>query len=326
MPATDAIAHRLTRRTGEQSYSLREQPFDSQALNNRLLSEIKPLFARRASKRYGCFADEAGAFKGLVLSWLDQSLSFTQFSRKVVEQLAMLMEQQDLETDGHWLFLVEELEAARRLWIAHLKQADGLLINSDNDLQETGYITFAKTGLCACLDLQDIQQPGKTRYLTLSFGFGERPLQNPLMEFFSFTNTVDTQADTERFMALVQNYSDTMPEENARLYQKEVAQFCLEQSREGEAVNCHLLAEAVDSVADSPLDEFITQHAPEFREEFIPDPGSLKKYIRYSGRTKEVSISFSNESLGKSIAFDPETETLTLTALPASLIRQLKGE
>ncbi|MET4163601.1 nucleoid-associated protein [Marinobacterium sp. MBR-111] len=326
MPATDAIAHRLTRRTGEQSYSLREQPFDSESLNNRLLSEIKPLFTRRASKRYGCFADESGAFKGLVLSWLDQSLSFTQFSRKVIEQLAMLMEQQDLETDGHWLFIVEELEAARRLWIANLKQKEGLLLNSDNDLQDTLYVDFAKTGLCACLDLQDIQHPDKKRYLTLSFGFGDRPLQGALMEFASFTDTVDTQADTERFMGLVQDYSAVMPEENAKRYQKEVAEFCMEQSKEGEAVNYRALAESVDSVAEVGFDDFIAERAPELKEEFIPDRSSLKKYIRYTGRTREVSISFSNESLGKSIAFDPSTETLTLTDLPASLIKQLKGE
>lgn len=326
MPATDAIAHRLTRRTGEQSYSLREQPFDSEALNNRLLSEIKPLFTRRASKRYGCFADESGAFKGLVLGWLDQSMSFTQFSRKVIEQLAMLMEQKDLETDGHWLLIVEELEAAQRLWIANLKQKEGLLLNSNNDLQETGYIDFSKTGFCACLDLHEIQHPDKKRYLTLSFGFGDRPLQGAMMEFVSFTDTVDTQADTERFMSLVQDYSESMPEETGKRYQKEVAEFCMEQSKEGEAVNYHTLSDSIDSVAESPLGDFIAQRAPELQEEFIPDRSSLKKYIRYTGRTREVSISFSNESLGKSIAFDPATNTLTLKELPATLIKQLKGE
>ncbi len=326
MPATAAIAHRLTRRTGDQSYSLREAPFDSDTLSNRLLSEIKPLFTRRASKRYGRFADEATVFKGLLLNWLDESLSFTQFSRKMLEQLAMLMEQQDLETDGHWLLIAEELEAAQRLWIANLKQKDGLLLNSDNDLQETGYIDFAKTGFCACIDLHDLNHPDKKRYLTLSFGFGDRPLQGALMEFVGFTDTVDTQADTERFMEVVREYSDSMPEENGKRYQKEAAEFCMEQSKEGEAVSYRALAESVDSVAEVAFDDFVAEHAPELQEEFIPDRSSLKKYIRYTGRTKEVSISFSNELLGKSIVFNPDTGTLTLKELPSSLIKQLKGE
>lgn len=326
MPATAAIAHRLTRRTGDQSFSLRDTPFDREGLNNRLLAEIKPLFTRRASKRYGCFADEATVFKGLLVNWRDQTLGFTQFSTKVIEHLAMLMEQEDLETDGHWLFIEEELEAAHRLWIAQLKQKDGLLLNSDNDLQETGYIDFAKTGLCACIDLHEIDNPDGKRYLTLSFGFGDRPLQQPLMDFFGFTDTVDTQADTERFMEVVSDYAEAMPEENAKRYQKEVAEFCMEQSKEGAAVNYRELAGNVDSVAEVSLDDFIAERAPELKEEFIPDRSSLKKYIRYTGRTKEVSISFSNESLGKSIVFNPDTGTLTLKELPSSLIKQLKGE
>ncbi len=326
MPATAAIAHRLTRRTGDQSFSLRESPFDRESLNNRMLAEIKPLFTRRASKRYGCFADQATVFKGLLVNWRDQTLSFTQFTAKVIENLAMLMEQEDLETDGHWLFIEEELEASHRLWIALLKQKDGLLLNTDNDLQDTGYIDFAKTGLCACIDLHDIDNPDGKRYLTLSFGFGDRPLQQHLMDFFGFTDTVDTQADTERFMEIVNDYSESMPEENAKRYQKEVAEFCMEQSKEGAAVNYHELAGSVDSVADVSLDDFIAERAPEMKEEFIPDRSSLKKYIRYTGRTKEVSISFSNESLGKSITFDPSSETLTLKDLPSALVKQLKGE
>lgn len=326
MPATAAIAHRLTRRTGDQSYSLRDTPFDREGLNNRLLAELKPLFTRRASKRYGCFADEATAFKGLLLNWRDETLGFTQFTAKVIEHLAMLMEQEDLESDGHWLFIEEELEAAHRLWIAQLKQKDGLLLNSDNDLQETGYIDFAKTGLCACIDLHELNNPAGKRYLTLSFGFGDRPLQQPLMGFFGFTDTVDTQADTERFMEVVSDYAESMPEENAKRYQKEVAEFCMEQSKEGATVNYRELAGSVDSVAEVSLDDFIAERAPEMQEEFIPDRSSLKKYIRYTGRTREVSISFSNESLGKSITFDPASETLTLNDLPSALIKQLKGE
>lgn len=326
MPATTAIAHRLTRQTGDQSFSLRETPFEQEGLNNRLLAEVKPPFTRRASKRYGCFADEATVFKGLLVNWRDQTIDFTRFSTKVIEHLAMLMEQEDLETDGYWLFIEEEQEAAHRLWITHLKQKDGMLLNADNELQDTCYIDFSRTGLCARIDLDQIDNPDSNRYLILSFGFGDRPLQQPLMSFFGFTDTVDTQADTERFMALVSDYAETMPEDNAKRYQKEVAEFCMVQSKEGTTVNYHDLASSVESVSEMPLDNFIAERAPEIKEEFIPDRSSLKKYIRYTGRTKEISISFSNESLGKTITFDPEAETLTLTELPPTLVRQLKGE
>lgn len=324
MPDIQAIAHRLTRRTGEQSYSLSETPIESALLASRLVSEVKPLFARRATKRYGRFADEASNFKGLLLNWLDNGQGFAQFSARALEQLAMLIEEQDLETDGHWLFALEELEHTRHLWIVNLKQRAGLSINADNAVSETDYIDFSKTGLCARLDLNDIQRPERQRYLTLSFGFGDRQMQGALFDYFGFFDTVDTQADTERFMQAVDQYSADMPEENAKRFQKEVAQFCMEQSAQGEAVNYRELSAEVDSVASQSFDQFVQESAPELQEEFIPDRSSLKKYIRYTGRTKEVSISFSNESLGKSISFDEQAETLTLRELPSTLIKQLK--
>ncbi|MFT7697360.1 MAG: nucleoid-associated protein, partial [Reinekea sp.] len=60
--------------------------------------------------------------------------------------------------------------------------------------------------------------------------------------------------------------------------------------------------------------------------EFIPDRKSLKKYLRYTGKSKEVSISFSNDILGKNVNFNPENESLTITNLPAALLKQLKEE
>ncbi|NVK02635.1 MAG: nucleoid-associated protein [Oceanospirillaceae bacterium] len=324
MPDIQAIAHRLTRRTGEQSYSLSETSIDSATLAGRLISEVKPLFARRATKRYGRFADEASTFKGLLLNWLDNAQSFEAFTARALEQLAMLIEEQDLETDGHWLFATEELEHTRHLWIVNLKQRSGLSINADNAVSETDYVDFSKTGLCARLDLNDIHTPGRQRYLTLSFGFGDRQMQSALFEYFGFFDTVDTQADTERFMQAVDQYSASMPEENAKRFQKDVAEFCMEQSAQGEAVNYRELSAEVESVAEVSFDQFVAEQAPDINEEFIPDRSSLKKYIRYTGRTKEVSISFSNESLGKTISFDEHSETLTLRELPTSLIKQLK--
>jgi nucleoid-associated protein len=326
MSVTQAIIHRLTRSSNEKSYSLSDTPLASTELANRLLSEIKPLFVRRASKRYGCFSDEAGTFKGLVVNWLGETLNLTTFSQKAIEYLAIALEEQDVESDGLWLFAVDEQEAGRLLWLVQLRQLDGFVIDPDNRPDHCEYIDFAKTGVCASLNLEQVNQPGEKKYLTVSFGFGERPMQKLMLDYLSFTDTVDTIADTERFMALVEDYSREMPEETGRRYQKEVAEYCIEQAKQGEAVSYRELSGEIESSAPTGLDRFIEARDPELKEAFIPDRTSLKRYIRYSGRSRDVSISFSNESLGKNVTFDPDSNTLTLSELPASLVRQLKGE
>ncbi len=326
MPVTEAIAHRLTRTANDKSFQLRDQPLTDTELSTRLLGQIKPLFTRRASKRYGCFADESTVFKGLFKNWLGETLSLAAFSQKSIEYLAIQLEEQDVESDGHWLFAVEQQESGRYLWLAQLQQKAGLRLTDDADLDSTDYIDFAKIGFCACFDLEQHQQPEQRKYLTLSFGFGDRGAQATLLDFIGFTDTVDTSADTERFMTLVRDYASEMPEDAGKRYQKEVAEFCIDMGKAGAAVNYHELAREVESVAETSLDSYIAAQDPELKEEFIPDQSSLKKYIRYTGRSREVSISFSNESLGRSVTFDPATETLTLSDLPATLIKQLKGE
>ncbi|GGB79020.1 hypothetical protein GCM10011352_00820 [Marinobacterium zhoushanense] len=327
MSVSQAIIHRLTRESGDKSYSLSDKPLEVSDNAASLLSEIKPLFARRASKRYGCFTDEgAGVFKGLVVNWLGDTLNLVSFSQKAIEYLAIALEEQDVESDGYWLFAVDEQEAGRILWLAQLRQFDGLAINGDNRPQPSEYLDFSKMGFCASLNLDQVNQPGEKKYLTVSFGFGDRPMQGLMLDFVCFTDTVNTTEDTERFMAIVDDYSRDMPEENAKRYRKEVAEYCMEQGKNGETVNYRELSGEIESQAPTGLDRYIEERAPEIKESFIPDRNSLKRYIRYSGRSRDVSISFSNESLGKNITFNPNNNTLTLSELPAALVKQLKGE
>ena len=326
MNSVRAIAHRLTRQTGDQSFHLKEQPIGSEVNARKLLNEIEQVFTRRATKRYGRFADEATSFKGVLLNWQEKGMDLTQFSSKVVELLAVMFESEDLETDGYWVFIEQDESDLHELWIAQLKQAEGWCFDQSNELIESEQIEFSKMGLCCCIDLKRLFDPSASRYLTLGFGFGDRSATRALGEFIGFFDTVDTQADTERFMEVVRDYSAHMPEDTGKRYQKEVAEFCIEQSKAGESVSYRDLTASVETDHEVGFDQYIASEAPELKEQFIPDRASLKKYVRYTGRTREVSISFSNESLGKSISFDPSSETLTLKDLPTNLIKQLKEQ
>ena len=326
MNSVRAIAHRLTRQTGEQSFHLKEQPIGSELNIRKLLNEIDQVFTRRATKRYGRFADEATSFKGLLLNWQEKGMDLTQFSSRVIELLAVMFENEDLETDGYWAFIEQDETERHELWIVQLKQSDGWCFDESNELVETEQIQFSKMGLCCCIDLKRLFDPSASRYLTLGFGFGDRSTNRVLGEFIGFFDTVDTQADTERFMEVVRDYSANMEEVAGKRYLKEVAEFCMEQSKAGESVNYRDLTASVETDQEVGFDQYIASKAPELKEQFIPDRASLKRYVRYTGRTREVSISFSNESLGKSISFDPSSETLTLKDLPANLVKQLKEQ
>lgn len=324
MPMNHLIVHQLTRTDNKTDLHLRDDELALDDAARTLLAEVKSTYAGRASKRYGGFSEETGHFKALTRQLLNDGITFKTFSQQLMEHLALALEQADVEAEGHWLFAEESLEAGRQLWFFHLKHKQGLSLTHDLLLSDSRIIEYGKLGFGACIDLNALAE-GEKQYLTVSFGFGEKSLQDALLDFAGFVATVDTSADTEAFMAVVDAFSTRLPQDKGQNYRKKAAEFCVEQDKMGEPVSYRVLSEELQAEADASIAQYIEQEEPTLKESFIPDRKSLKKYIRYSGRSKDVSISFSNDTLGKDIQFDAEHERLIINEIPASLLQQLKG-
>jgi len=325
MPMTNLIVHQLTRTETKTDLHLQdaELPLDDHALT--LLAEVKSSFAGRASKRYGGFSEEAGHFKALTGQWQQNSIPFKSFTHQIMERLAVTLEQGGLESTGHWLFAEEEIEAGRQFWFFQLRHKDGLALTHDLQLSDSRILDYSRLGFGLCLDLTALADPAEKQYLTISFGFGDKALQDGLVDFVDFVATVDTSADTEAFMAVVDAFSTQLPPEKGQNYRKKAVEFCMEQDKLGEPVSVRTLSEELQTEADASISQYIEEAKPDVKEAFIPDRKSLKKYIRYSGRSKDVSISFSNDTLGRDIQFDEQNERLIINEIPSSLLKQLKG-
>lgn len=328
MPITNAIVHQLFRNSTTQSLNLREAELPAGEQLSDLLMYTKTAFYNRSSKQYGQFTEESGHFKALTQQWLQKSVGFETLTTQLMQQLQLEIEQQELDIDGHWFFANEELEDGEHLWFFHLKHKDGLMLTHPMDLADSKIIDFGKLGFGGYVDLTALKN-NEQKYLTVSFGFGDRQLQSALLGFVNFVDTINTAADTERFLEIVKAYSETLPDEKGSNYRKKVVEYCAEQDKLGETVVASEVAvvvkDEVGTEGPETLVSYMEATQPEAKQEFIPNRASLKKFQRYTGKTKEVSISFSNDVLGKDIRFDPEAETLTLTHLPASLLKQLKA-
>lgn len=327
MSIKHAIVHHLTRKA-ESSLNLREDELMQDDQLTQLMTQTKTAFYNRSSKQYGQFAEEAGQFKALTQQWQARSISFTTLTTQMMKQLQLDMEQQELEIDGHWFFAHEELESGENLWFFHLKHKDGLMLTHSMDLSDARLIDFAKLGFGGYVDLSAMAENDQ-KYLTVSFGFGDRPLQSALLNFVNFVDTINTAADTERFLEIVKAYSESLPQEKGSNYRKKAVEYCAEQDKLGETVIADeiavVLKDEIGTDGPQTLATYMEEAQPEAKKEFIPNRASLKKFQRYTGKTKEVSISFSNETLGTNVNFDPMNESLTITNLPANLLKQLKA-
>jgi len=69
--------------------------------------------------------------------------------------------------------------------------------------------------------------------------------------------------------------------------------------------------------------KFVTENQQEPTEEIYAHRSSLKKYVRFYGREKDLSISFSSDQMEQNIVFSPEDGSLTFKQVPKSLQAQL---
>ena len=329
MSISNAIVHQFFRNSTTNALQLRADELGIDEPLHDLLGQVKNAFYNRSNKQYGRFSDEAGHVKALAGQWVSRSLGFVTLTEQWMKHLQTELIARELDIEGYWLFAQETLEQGDQLWFFHFKHKPGLYLSHDLDLSDAAMIDFSRLGFGGVIDLAALARKD-AQYLTVSFGFGDRSLQVALLDVVNFVDTLDTSVDTDRFMAIVKAYSETLPTEKCANYRRKAIEYCTEQDKLGETVVCNdisvALASAQDPARSESLVTFMQQTEPEAKAEFIPDRKSLKKYLRYTGKSKEVSISFSNDILGKNVNFNPENESLTITNLPAALLKQLKEE
>ena len=104
--------------------------------------------------------------------------------------------------------------------------------------------------------------------------------------------------------------------------------YCLDQGKLGEPVRYKELSQYIDEDSPEQFETFAKDQQQDStpKEEFIPDRKCLKRYVTYSGRNKDISLSFAAKLLGDDIRFDRQNESIVINNLPKSLLKQLKEQ
>ncbi len=360
------ITHQITKASDDTAAQLNCSVLEGNAEDGDLVpyyqqaaSQLKGILMQRSGKRYGVFSAEQPIVRDLIKEWQSDGMSFQSLSRRLTEQLGSTLDNREFEMDGYLAYFFETLADHDKLYVFHLRHKESVSVGADMSLTETRYIDFSNTGFGVCINLSDWQQESDSKYITFSFGRGDKPLQNHMAAGIGFTDTLNTQAETEEFLSIVDQYSQTLPEEQRYEYKAKVVDYCMEHDLRGDPVVFdeladHLATEIKSHPAeafsnfiiqkkketrqqqrDNPglsTEQLAAQDAPEIeraetiKAELIPDRKQLRGFIRYSGKNKDLSISFSANLMGEGIEFDEANKRLIVNAIPESLLKQLKGK
>ncbi len=346
MPVTHFITHQIQKdpQLPGATVTVCENEVPADDYSQRVMSQLRSIFIQRASKRYGRFNPDVTHFKALTLDWLNNGQTFQSWSEKICKMYSDQMDNTSLEMDGYLAFISEEIADGDRLYVFHLREKSNVAFNSNMELTETRYIDFSNTGFALCLDTSALMANSPEEYLTFCYGRGDKGVQKLFSEFCGFSDTINTEQDTQEFLQIVEDYTAAMPDDEANQTRANIVDYCVEQDKHGEAVEFKMLSSQLNEQAPQKFEEFVMQKREENRintaiseadqsgpsadvapkKEFIPDRKSLKNYIRYSGKNKDVTLSFAAAALGSDVSFDAVNGALTIKNLPSRLLKQLK--
>ncbi len=328
MSLKHCIIHHLERTVpgADLSSSLREKENSCSGPAYSLFEQLKQSFQRSSQKQYGHFDRDLD--DNPVPGWLKEQLqgksSFARCSHRLMEQLQQKLGDNDEAFSAHIMIALETVMEQDQLYIFWIDHIDASYIDSDQEVGGTRYVDGGKLQYAARLFVEEWLEQDSQKYLAMITSRGNKKLSDAFNLFMGFSNGLNLAEETSEFLSILDDYTETLPEEKVQDYRSKILDYCVEQDKLGAPVVFDDISAQLDEKKPEEFSGFVAQQQEVAKPEIYTDRNSLKRYVRYFGRDKNLSISFAAEMLGEGIVYDEETGTLTIKHIPKSLKQQFQ--
>lgn len=290
-----------------------------------LFTQLKQALQRSATRQYGCFDGEQtdNPLPGLLQKFIADELGFQSLTEKISEQIKLSLDSCEEPISAHLLFVVEELMEQRFFYLFWINHSDAQYIDSELDINPLQYVDGAKLNYVFKLDFEQWKVQDWQQYITLQMSRSSKEISHAFSHATGFISGVNLQAQTDEFLEIVEQYTQTLDEKAVNPTKNTIVNYCVEQDMQGNPINFDALSEALDDSAPEKFASFVKEYQETPKEEIYAHRNSLKKYVRFYGREKDLSISFSSDQMEDNILYNPETGELTFKQVPKSLKAQL---
>jgi len=290
-----------------------------------LFTQLKQALQRSATRQYGSF--DINQTDNPIPAWLakfrDEEIGFVSISKKITEQLQLVLTDTVEPFSAHLLFIVEELMEHQYLYIFWINHSDAQRINSHLEAEELSFIDGQKIQYVVKLDFSQWEIKDWQQYLTLQTARGNREIAHAFTKLVGFVSGVDLQQQTDEFLNIVDQYTQTLDGEQGNPTKNAIVNYCVDQDMQGNPINFESLSQTLDENAPDKFSQFIGEKQEKPQKEIYAHRSSLKKYVRFYGREKDLSISFSSDRMDDNIIYDEQAGSLTFKQVPKSLQAQL---
>ena len=330
MPIRHSIIHQIDKKPDGSPTALHissVELVESQTTEN-LLNEFNEAYNAKASKGWGLFHAQSGAFplSGWLQAFIDGG-DFIKFSTIAVEHLTKLMEESNLSVGGHALFAHYQQGMTEYLVIALLQHSEGVTVNSDLSVTPSKHLDYGSISLAARINISEWRNnPQSRQYISYLKGSKGRKATDYFRDFIGCQEGVDGPGETRTLLKAFSDFveSEDVPEESAREKTQALVSYSMAQAKIGEPITLEELSELIDEDRPKAFYDFIRNKDYGLSPEIPADKRTLNQFRRFTGRAEGLSISFEAHMLGSKIEYDEEAGSLLLRGLPTQLRDQLK--
>ncbi len=330
MAVTQFITHRFAKSVNKTTQlKLRDSVMPGSDEVDFFCSELKNAFHRRAAREYGCFFENSAdaLLANKLNQWLSTKINFVAMSVQWMQALqSALDELDDIELHGHVVFMQEEHLGDQVFYLYIVSYKDSLLINNRLEVEQSRFVDLGSSLMAARVELSLWRSNASRSYLALAVPRVSNPWTAAFRKLCGFESTIDKKQQTDQFLQTVSAFSMHVPQESVQEFQAQVVDYCLQQDKQGGAVEFDNLSAAVadiNGVDGRKFTKTLNKEQQGNEGKVHVDRNSLRKYMRFTGREKDLTVSFTSTQMPGRIQYNGDEDVLTIKGLPDSLRKQL---
>lgn len=327
MPLNHCILHKIERSTPGNSIKteLKNEENNPSGPIFSLFEQLKHSFQRSAQKQFGHFdrSIEDNPLPEWIKGHTQEKISFSSLSQRFVDDLKSKLGDSEDSFSAHILIAQETIMEQSLLYIFWINHTEAIHIDTMMEVASSRYIDTKKISFAIKLNLDEWLKEASPKYLSMITARGEKILCEAFTRSIGFSPGVDIVEETQEFLRIVDEYTQELPSETANETKSKVIEYCVEKDKRGEPVIFEEISSQINDQEPLQFSSFITDKQENPSPTLNTDRGSLKRYMRFFGRDKNMSISFSSDRIGEDIIYDSHSGRLSINTIPKSLKQQL---
>ena len=325
--------HFLSQKTESGEVELRFGP-ESIAISPKIedfTNGLHLLYNSKGSKGYGRFTDQAEPsddpqFVEVMESYLNDQLSFNDFSKQAAKGLANELTKYDLGETGYLVLTHYEYMGGRYLLVAVIPVSEHFSVDQELNISAAKHLDTTKLQLAVRIDLFEYQQnPQSNRYISFIKGRAGRKVSDFFLDFLGCEEGLDAKVQTQVLVQAVEDFvavNQLDPQEKQQT-RKELLSYCKEQKESSQEVSLKEVDNVVSTDQEKGFYQFCQEQAYPLEEQFPHDQAVVNKVTKYSGYGNGISISFERSHFGQDIVYNKANDSLTIFKVPPNLKDQL---